>query len=212
MQAFFGRCGLCFGGFFVCVARCGTCACAHGENSLWIVLGTCFFGLGLCGCHAACNFNQGFASIRFRIENHFGNCHAELKRNRLVFDNGARVHDGHAHAVRDGVMQERCVHRFAEVVVAAECERKVRKAARNTDPREVVHNPADGTDKVDGVGVVFGHAGGDCQDVRVVNDVGRVKVKLLHHDVVSAGRNLYAALVVRGLTFFVKEHHDDGGT
>ena len=109
-------------------------------------------------------------------------------------------------------MQERGVHCFAQVVVAAECKRKVRKTARNADTGEVVHNPADGTDKVNGVGIVFCHAGCDCQNVRVVNDVGRVEVQLLHHDIVSTGRNLYATLVVCCLTFFVEEHHDHGGT
>ena len=59
---------------------------------------------------------------------------------------------------------------------------------------------------------MFGHAGCDGQDVRVENDVGGREVEFLHQDVVSAGSNLHAALVVGGLAFFVKEHHDDGGT
>ena len=109
-------------------------------------------------------------------------------------------------------MQERGVHCFTQVVVAAECKREVRKTARDADAGEVVHNPADSTNKVNGVGVVLCHAGSDGQNVRVVNDIGRVEVQLLHHDIVSTGRNLYATLVVRGLAFFVEEHHDYGST
>ena len=211
LQTFFGRGGL---GVSSCVAfvRRAACACAYGENGFRVVLGASFLCLGLGGRHAACNFDEFFACFRFRVEDDFGNRHAEFKRNCLVLDNRARIHDRHAHAVRDGVMQERGVHRFAQVVVATECEREVRKTARDADTGEVVHNPADRADKVNGVGVVFRHAGSDRQNVRVVNDIGRVEVKLLHHDIISAGRNLYAALVVCCLAFFVEEHHDYGGT
>ena len=213
LQAFFGG-GFCLRGVGDAVAtRVGTArACAHGENRLRVVLGARFFG-GSGGCgHAACNFDERFACIRFRVVDDFGNGHAEFQRNRLVFDNRARVHDGHAHAVRNCVMQEGGVHRFAQVVVTAEGERKVRKTARDAHAGKVVHNPADRTDKVNGVGVVFCHARSDSQNVRIVNDVRRIEAELFDHDIVSAGGNLYAALVVGGLAFFVKEHHDDGST
>ena len=104
------------------------------------------------------------------------------------------------------------MHRFAQVVVAAEGEGKVRKTARDAHAGQVVHNPADGADKVDGVGVVFGHAGSDRQHVRVKDDVRWREVQLLHQNVVGAGGNIHATLVVGGLAFFVEEHHDDGGT
>ena len=212
LQAFFGGRGLGFGGAFTCVRGTCTRARAHGENCFRIVLGARFLGCSGGRIHTACNFDERFACVRFRVVDDFGNGHAEFQRNRLVFDNRAGVHDGHTHAVRNRVMQERCMHRFAQVVVAAESEGKVRKTSRNAYARKVVHNPADGADKVDGVGIVFGHACSDRQDVRVVNNVRRIEAELLHHDVVSAGGNLHAALVVGGLAFFVKEHHDDGGT
>ena len=209
LQAFFGCRGFLLGGSGGVVVR-RACACTHGENCLRVVFGARFLGGSGGRGHAACNFNKRFARVRFRVQQHFGNGHAEFKRNRLVFDNRAGVHDGHAHAVRNRVMQEGGVHRFAQVVVTAEGEGKVRKPARDAHAGKVVHNPADRTDKVDGVSVVFRHAGSDRQHVRVKDDVRWREIQLLHHDVVSAGGDLHAALVVGGLAFFVKEHHDDG--
>lgn len=72
-------------------------------------------------------------------------------------------------------------------------------------------DPAHGLDEVDGVAAVLGHAGGHGEDVRVDDDVVRRETGLLREQVITALRDLDAALVVVGLPLLVEAHHHGGG-
>ena len=78
-------------------------------------------------------------------------------------------------------------------------------------PGQVLLDPAGGLDEVDAVVGVLLDAGGECEEVRVEDDVLGREADLVDEDVVGALADLLAALEVVGLALLVEGHHDDGG-
>ena len=66
-------------------------------------------------------------------------------------------------------------------------------------------------DEVDGVVVVLLEAGGDGEDVRIEDDVGRIEAGLLGQQLVGALADRDLALDRVGLAGLVERHDDDGG-
>ena len=69
---------------------------------------------------------------------------------------------------------------------------------------------ADGFDERDAVVVVLLDAGGDGEDVRVEDDVGRIEADFVDEDVVGARADLDLALDRVGLSLLVEGHDDHG--
>ena len=100
---------------------------------------------------------------------------------------------------RDGVIEERRVHRLAHLVVAAEAERDVGDAAAHLGVRQVLLDPARGLDEVHRVVVVLLDAGGDGENVGIEDDVFGRKADLVHQDAVGALADADLVRVGRGL-------------
>src|SRR3546814_5151152 len=99
--------------------------------------------------------------------------------------------------------------RLAHHLVAAERERDVGDAAGDV---AVGQGPADNLrrlDEVDGIVVVFLHAGGDGEDVGIEDDVLGRETDLLGEDLVGARADLDLAFAGVGLALLV-EGHDHG--
>src|SRR3546814_6926381 len=75
---------------------------------------------------------------------------------------------------------------------------------------QVPSRPTCRRDKIDGVSVVFGDAGGNGEHIGIENNVFRRKTHLVDQQPVGAFANLLAALQAVGLPLFV-EGHDYGG-
>ncbi len=127
--------------------------------------------------------DEALGRVRTAVEQDVLDELAQLRVDLLVHLEHAGVDDAHVHAGLDGVVEERRVHRLADVVVAAEAERDVRHAAAHLGVRQVRLDPARGLDEVDGVVVVLLDAGRDGEDVRVEDDVLGRKADLVDQDV-----------------------------
>ena len=97
---------------------------------------------------------------------------------------------------------------LAHHVVAAEGERQVADAAADLHPRAGLLDLPRRLDEVLAVVVMFFEAGGNGQDVRVEDDVGRIDAGLFGQQLVGAGADLEFALDRVGLALLVERHHD----
>ena len=176
-----------------------------------------FFGLlftrdcSACAFQRFAEFHQALGRVGTAIQQHVLDQHFQLRLDLLVHLEHAGIHDAHVHARRNGVIEERGVHGFADFVVAAEAERDIRDAAAHFRVRQVGFDPARGVDEVNRVVVVLLHAGGDGEDVRIEDDVFGRKADLVDQDPVGALANADLVFVGRGLALLVKGHHHHGG-
>ena len=123
--------------------------------------------------------NQAFGRIVAAAENDVLNGFEQRGGNVLIHHLRARVHNAHVHAVTHGVVEEHRMHGFAQIIVAAESEGEVAHAATDVCARQIVLDPCRCLNEVEGVAVVFAHAGGHGQDVGVENDVAGLHAGLL---------------------------------
>ena len=100
------------------------------------------------------------------------------------------------------------MHRLADLVVAAKCEREVRHAARDVRRREATAELGSRLDVVQPVAIMVGDAGGDGEDVGVEDDVLGWEVELGGQQFERPGTDLDLSLGGVGLPVFVEGHHD----
>eukprot|EP00967_Tisochrysis_lutea_P110954 scaffold174098_cov31-Tisochrysis_lutea.AAC.3 len=137
---------------------------------------------------------------------------AHRLRDVLVDGHGSSIDNAHVHAVLDGVVKEHCVHGLTKRGEATETEGEVGDAAGDVRAGQVFPDVLGGHDEVLGVIVVLFKAGGDCEDVRVKDDVMGRKTDLgADEDVVGALADAALVLEVGGLANFVEGHDDHGG-
>ena len=120
------------------------------------------------------------------------------------------VHNTEVHTGLNGVVEEDGMHGFADVVVAAERERQVADAAADVGAGQVLAYPSGGTDKVDGIGVVFLHTSSDGQYIGVKDNIERIHANTLSQKLICTTGNLYATFVGRCLSLLVEAHHHHG--
>ena len=96
----------------------------------------------LCGLQLLAEVDEALGRVGAPVEEHVLDELAELGRDLLVDLEHAGVDDAHVHPGLDGVVEERRVHRLADVVVAAEAEGDVRDAAADLGVRQVRLDPA----------------------------------------------------------------------
>ena len=99
------------------------------------------------------------------------------------------------------------MHRFAHRVVASERKGDVAHPTADFCSGTVPLDLADGCDKVDRVGVVFLHPGGDREDVRVEDDVVRGEANFLGEQPVGPSADGDLLIESSGLPLLVKGHH-----
>ena len=155
--------------------------------------------------------DQPLGRVGPAVEDHVLDVLEQILRDVLVDDELAGVDDAHVEAGLDRVVEERRVHRLAHDVVAAERERQVADAAADLHARARRLDDARRLDEVDRVVVVLLEAGGDREDVRIEDDVGRVEAGLLGQQRVRALADRHLALDRVGLALLVERHHDDAG-
>ena len=172
-----------------------------------------FFGLLLRYCWTACRLeslairHQTLGRIGPPIEQHVLDQRLQLRLDLLVDFQLPGIHDTHVEPRANGVIQKRRMHRFADLIVAAEAERDVRDATAYLRVRQVRFDPARRVDEVDRVVVVLLHAGGDGEDVGVEDDVLARKADLVDENPVSALADANLVFVGRSLALFVEGHH-----
>src|SRR5205809_587832 len=77
--------------------------------------------------------------------------------------------------------------------------------------RQVLLNPPRCLDEIDGIIIMFLHAGGDRENVGIENDVLWRKPDLLCEQVIAAPADLGLALEGVGLAALIESHHNDRG-
>ena len=107
------------------------------------------------------------------------------------------------------MVQEGGMHGFPHRVVAPERKGDIGNAAGNVGMGQVGGNPARRLEEIQGVIGVFRNARADGQHVRVKDDVLLRELHPVHQQVIGPPRDADAVLVVGGLSFLVKGHHDD---
>ena len=170
-----------------------------------------FEGLGRAGLVPSCCFEKTFGSIGSPRQHHVFAEPAELLVDLFVHGELAGVDDAQPHAVGDGVIEEHRVHRLANLIVAAERERKVRHATRHVRRREAPSKLGGGLDEIEPVAVVFGDPGGDGEDVRVEDDVLGREVELGGQQLERPCGDVDLASQRVGLAVLVERHHDHRG-
>ena len=103
------------------------------------------------------------------------------------------------------------MHGLAYLIITAEGEGQVTDAAAGLRQGQVVLDPLDGTDEVDGVGLMLLEARADREDVHVEDDVLRRETDGSQQLIGTLGDGCLT-LEGGGLTFLIKSHHHDGGT
>ena len=154
--------------------------------------------------------HQSFCGIGTAIEQHIFDQHLQLGVDLLVDFEHSGIHDAHVHARRDGVIEKRGMHGLANLIIAAKAEGDVGDSATDFRVRQVGLDPARGVDEINRVVVVFLHAGGDSQDIRIEDDVFRRKTDLVDKDSVSALADADLVLVGCGLALLIKRHYHYG--
>ena len=149
--------------------------------------------------------------VRAPVEDDVLDVLQQILRDVLVDDQLASIDDAHVHPGLDGVKQKRRVDGFADRVVATEREGQIADAAADLHPGTRRLDDARGLDEVDRVVVVLLEAGGNREDVRIEDDVGRVETGLLRQDRVGALADRDLALDRIRLTNLIERHHDDAG-
>ena len=155
-------------------------------------------------------FNQPLGRVGSPIQQHILDQFLQLRLDLLVHLEHPGIHDAHIETRRNGVIQERRVHRLAHAIVAAKTERNIRDAAAHLRVRQVRLDPSRRIDKVDRVVVVLFHACGNGQDIRIEDDVFGRKSDLVHKDLVGPLANANLVFETRGLPLLIKRHHHSG--
>ena len=107
------------------------------------------------------------------------------------------------------MVEEHGMHRLADIIVSPERERQVAHPAAHMRPGQMSANPLRRTDKIHRITIVFRHAGGNSQHVRVKYYVMGIEAHTFRQQAISAGTDFHFPLVSVCLSAFVKSHHDD---
>ena len=173
-----------------------------------------FFGLFLGNRNAGIGrlqrfavFHQPLGRIGTAVQQHVLHHHPQLRLDLLIHLEHAGVDDSHVHAGRDRMIEERRVHRLADLIISPETERNVGNAAAHLGMRQVRFNPPRGIDKVHRVVVVLLHAGRDGKDVGVENDVLGREPDLVHQNPIGALADADLLVKRSRLPVFVERHH-----
>ena len=162
-------------------SACDSRASTAASRQVEIVL-----ALGRAALHRRRELDHPLGRVGPPVEDDVLDVLEQILRDVLVDDQLAGVDDPHVHAGLDRVVEERRVNRLADDVVAAERERQVADAAADLHARARRLDDPRRLDEVDRVGVVLLEAGGDREDVRVEDDVGRIEAGALGQQRVGA--------------------------
>src|SRR5690606_24417464 len=108
--------------------------------------------------------------------------------------------------VFDGMIQERCMHRFPHGLVSAKAEGYVAHPSAYVHMRKVLTDPFCSAKEIKGIIPVFINSGCNRENIRIENNVLRRKVHLVDQDIICAFANRYPPLIGICLTGFVKCH------
>ena len=155
--------------------------------------------------------DQPFRRIRTTVEEHI--LHQFEQRGFDILINGqlAGIDDAHVESCPDGMIEECRMHGFAHRFVAPEREGDVADASRHFRIGEVLLDPPNRLDKVEGVVVVLVDAGCYGQHVRIENNVFGREADFPGENIIGATADLDAALATVGLALFVKRHDNRSG-
>ncbi len=166
--------------------------------------GAVFDGFGL--------FDESLGRVGSSVEKDILNKNFERRVDLGVVHEETGIDDSHVHSRCDGVVEEGCMHGLAHRVVAPKREGDIRESAAGAGTGAALFDFAHGFDEVDGVVVVFLHAGGDSEDVEVENDVLRIEADFVGEDFVGAFGDGYLVSLCGGLPGLVEGHDDDSGS
>ena len=109
-------------------------------------------------------------------------------------------------------MIEECgVHGLAYLIITTEAERQVADTTTGLGQRQVLLDPFDSTDEVDGIGLMFFQTCAYGKNVNVEDDVLWWEVNSCQQ-VVGALGNGYFPFVSRRLTLLIEGHHYHGSS
>ena len=109
------------------------------------------------------------------------------------------------------MIEEDGVHGLAYLIITAEGERQVADAAAGLRQGQILLDPLDGTDEIDGVGLMLLEARADGEDVYVEDDVLWRETDGSQQFIGTLGDGCLT-LEGGGLSFLIEGHHHDGGT
>ena len=155
--------------------------------------------------------DEALGRVGAAVEEHVLDALQQIGRDLLIDAEHAGVDDRHVEAGVDRMVQKRGMHRFAHRVVAAERERDVGYAAAHLGAGEGLFEEANGLKEIDGVIIVFLHAGGDGEDIRVEDDVGGRETEPVDQQAVGPRADADPGVAVGGLALLVERHDDRSG-
>ena len=109
-------------------------------------------------------------------------------------------------------MNEGGMHRLAHGVVASEGERYVGETSASAATRAAFFDFLDGIDEVHSIVIMFLHTSGDCEDIKVEDDILRIHADLFGQNLKGALGDADFFVFRRSLSFLVKGHDDNGGS
>ena len=107
------------------------------------------------------------------------------------------------------MIEEYCVHRLTDIVIASERETQVADSSADMSTRQMLLDPARRTDEVCSIAVVLLHTCGHSQHIGVEDDIKRIHTHLFRKQFVGSLCDLNSALIACSLSLFVETHHDD---
>ena len=120
-----------------------------------------------------------------------------------------RIDDAHVEPRLNRVIQEHCVHRFTNNIVASEGERHVAHAARCLGSGAFLLDLSNCIDEFHRVVRMFFHPRADGQNVGIEDNVGRRETDFLCQQLERSFADADFLFACRGLSDFIKRHHDD---
>mmetsp|Transcript_11469 Transcript_11469/g.19061 ORF Transcript_11469/g.19061 Transcript_11469/m.19061 type:complete len:295 (+) Transcript_11469:2100-2984(+) len=124
-----------------------------------------------------------------------------------------RIHNTYVHTrLKDRMVQEHGMNRFANLSHTTETKRQVANSARNLHIWTLLLNTLRCVDEVNSIVVVLFHSSADCQHIRIENDIFRREFHLVHKNVVTTLADAQLLRCRGSLTIFVESHHHNSGT
>ena len=162
--------------------------------------------------HSLCKFNEPFGCIRSPVQQNVFNTFEQVLVNFLINFDHSRIHDPHIHARPYRMIEECGMHRLTNFIVPSERERDIAHAAADLRTREIFLYPLNCIDVVNCIVVVLFDTCCNSEDIRIKNDVMRVKADFIYEYVICSFTDLYLSFKSIRLAIFVKCHDYHGRT
>ena len=125
-------------------------------------------------------FDQTLGSIRTTVKNDILYLFEHISRNIRIQNRSSRIDNSHIHSLLDSMIKEHGVHCFTNIIIPSEREREITNTATHMRTGEILPYPARRIDKIDCIIIMLFDTGSYSQNIRIKNNILRIKTDFIH--------------------------------